>query len=76
MKAEEINSSHFIQQRQCNCQSRLKVTVKRTVKKVHKNKLLKKEFNFRFHKLRGCTLILVFIQIKWCTKCVSITNYS
>lgn len=32
MKAEEINSSHFIQQRQCNCQSRLKVTVKKFTK--------------------------------------------
>lgn len=48
MKAEEINSSHFIQQRQCNCQSRLKVTVKRDSEKSSQKQTTKKRTQFSF----------------------------
>lgn len=43
MKAEEINSSHFIQQRQCNCQSRLKATVKKDSEKSSQKQTTRKK---------------------------------
>lgn len=48
MKAEEINSSHFIQQRQCNCQSRLKATVKKDSEKSSQKQTTRKRTQFSF----------------------------